>query len=58
MVEAAVCYYLFVGFFLSLYFSGTNFKKSQYYIYIDLSTKWKNMKKLWENIFYDNAAKK
>lgn len=59
MVEAEVFYYLFVVFFfLSLYFSGTNFKKSQYYIYIDLSTKWKNVKKLWENIFYNNAAKK
>ena len=57
MVEAEVCYYLFVVFFC-LYFSGTNFKKSQYYIYIDLSTKWKNVKKLWENIFYNNAAKK
>ena len=39
MVEAEVCYHLFVVLFLSLYFSGTNFKKSQYYIYIDLSIK-------------------
>ena len=56
MVEAEVCYYLFVGFFLSVYFSGTDFKKSQYYIYIDLSTNWNNVKKLWENI-YNNATK-